>query len=669
MTHTANFLEEHGGDAHNHHPHHHSRRRLKKRLVGVLLVVLIVYAGVAALGAGRVIAASLDAKDAMDRAIVAAKDLNFPAATTELDTVSQDIARAKRGLVWLSPLKIIPYVGDQVRAASDVLSASERLMPSLQDAVRIAADVVEVVARAQALTNNQTDMSLSYLSMPADVRHDILLKLHQSEPQLKLMRTRLALAQEDVQKLDQLTLLEPLRQAVEPFRQLIPELSSAVQFLVPVAEIVPEFGGLDDAKKYLVLFENNTELRPGGGFVGNYVGSMTIVDGAIAGIDTEDSYAIDGAVEGRVTTPPPAPLQTYMGVNAWYFRDANWSPDFATSARQSLTLLNDEERLLGQAPTTYDGVIALTPTFAADLLELVGPVSIDGQTFTSENIADTLEYQVEFGFAEQGLPRDQRKEIVDQLSEEVMNRLFHLPLSAWLSVSDVAMQAIAEKQLLVYSANTDTEQALVDAGWAGTLVVNEGHDFLSVVDANLASLKSDPAVARTITYGVKEQTDGTLLADVSIAYTHNGSFDWKTTRYRTYTRVFVPLGSTLVSADGMLENDKLLNPSRKPGVVDVADESGFTTFGAFISIEPGDTGVLHFTYTLPETLSQTIKQGTYQLDVAKQPGAQNNKLTVAVDFGKPLTSATPAEDPSQFGNSQYVVNTVLDRDQQFIVRF
>lgn len=669
MTHSTNFLEQHDQSTPHHHPHHHWRKRVSRRLVFGLVVVFALYLVVAALGAGRVIASSLDAKDAMTRAEVAARDLNFPGATSELDSAQLAIARAQTGLVVLAPLRFVPLLGDQVRAVGDVLSASARVVPSLQDAVTIAAEVVGVIDRANALSDENSNQQWTYLTMPDSTRRDLLEKLHQAEPQLILMRTRLALAEEDLASLDGLTLIGPVRQAVAPFAELIPVLKEAVDFFIPVAEIIPEFGGLEEPKQYLVLFENNTELRPGGGFVGNYVGSMTVADGLVGDIVTEDSYAIDGQVEGLVTTPPPDPLRKYLGVDAWYFRDANWSPDFALSARQSLALFADEERLLGRSPTPYDGVIALTPTFAADLLNLVGPVTIDGQTFTSENIADTLEYQVEFGYAAQGLPASQRKEIVQTLSIEVMDRLFRLPINVWVSVTDVALQALKEKQLLVYSSNEQTQKALVEAGWAGAIAPEEGKDFLMIVDANLASLKSDPAVSRSIVYELKHDDQGNLLADVAVTYTHQGTFDWKTTRYRTYTRIFAPLGSTLVSAEGMLENDKLLNPSQKAGVIDVGDASGFTTFGAFLSVEPGESRTLHMTYVLPETLKEAVSQGAYKLQVSKQPGAQNNALTVTANFGKPLVSATPAEDPSAFGDQVYVVETVLDQNQEFVIRF
>lgn len=668
MAHHQNFLEQQ--DQTPVKPPSPTRRRVRKAAPLVVIgcvIVVVLYLIVAAIGTGRVFAASLDAQDDLKAAETAASALDFTTAQTSLDAASADIARAQSGLAILTPLKLIPWVGDQVRAISDVLHASDRLIPSLKDIVTIAANLVDVVNRAKELSAIPTDQQMTYLTMPASVRHDLLQKLHQSQSALETIKARLTLAEADVLDLDKLNLATPIQKAVEPFRVLLPQLSQAIDFLIPVSAITPEFAGLNGPTQTLVLFENNTELRPGGGFIGTF-GTLTTQDGAMIGLTSQDSYSIDGPATDLVKTIPPAPLTQYLGANVWYFRDANWSPDFSVSAKQSVDALASEQVLIGQTPVAYSGVIALTPTFAAHILDLVGPVTIADQTFTSQNIADELEYQVELGFVGQGIPQPQRKEIVGALVQEVMNRLFNLPLSSWSQVITASLASIQEKQLMFWSANADTQNVLVTSGWAGTIKPNDA-DHLMVVDANLGSLKSDPDVKRSVLYRVRQNEQGRLVAQTQITYTHTGSFDWKTTRYRTYTRLYVPLGSTLIRADGTLLNDKLTNPSLKPGPVDTIDDLGFTSFGAFTSIEPGETHVLEFDYYLPDSLAMAIKNGTYQLQVDKELGAQNNELTVDLDFGKPLSSATPAEDPSQFGNTQYLVNSVLDKNQSFVVRY
>ncbi|MEK7105312.1 MAG: DUF4012 domain-containing protein [Patescibacteria group bacterium] len=650
MSHDPHYLE--------HHKHYWWRSA--PWIFLAVVVIIGIYVIIAAVGAGRVLAASLDARDAIYRAEAAAGDLDFIAAKTELAKAETAITHAKQGLTVLAPLRIIPYIGDQVRGVASVLDASGRLVPALREVMSVAEEIVSVVNRARELSDIPADETLTYLTMPASLRHDILVKLHQSLPELQIVRARLDLAEQDLAELDELTLAGPIQEAVKPFREALPVVKESVDFLVPIAELIPAYAGLTSPARQLVLFENNTELRPGGGFIGT-VGDLQISDGAIVSLSTRDVYDVDGPAVGKITTEPPAALKTYTGVEAWYLRDANWSPDFSVSAQTALDFFAAEQIAAGVAPTAYDGAIAITPSFAADLLKVVGDVTIDGQTFTPDNVAELLDYQVEFGYVESGTPRAQRKEVIGKLTQEVVARLMALPLASWPRVIDATEHNLTQKQLLFYSADADTQKSLEEIGWAGRITPPEG-DSLLVVDANLASLKTDPAVQHSIEHVVRRNEQGRLVATTTITYNHTGTFDQLTTRYRTYTRVYVPKGSELIRSSGALQNDKLLDPSQKPGTVDVSEDLGFTVFGAFIAVEPGATGTLQFSYYLPS-------MDLYDLTIFKQPGAANHDLTLDVDFGKPVKSATPGEDPKDYGNTQYLLNTKLTQDLEFSVRY
>ena len=130
-------------------------------------------------------------------------------------------------------------------------------------------------------------------------------------------------------------------------------------------------------------------------------------------------------------------------------------------------------------------------------------------------------------------------------------RLYSLSSQEWPEVFEASQTALREKQMLLYSTDTEIQEVLVQVGWAGE-ITSETADALVVVDANLASLKSDPAVERSVAYELFQNASDQWLGRVSIRYTHNGSFDWKTTRYRTYTRVYLPVGTELLSVDGSL---------------------------------------------------------------------------------------------------------------------
>jgi hypothetical protein len=176
-------------------------------------------------------------------------------------------------------------------------------------------------------------------------------------------------------------------------------------------------------------------------------------------------------------------------------------------------------------------------------------------------------------------------------------------------------------------------------------------------------------MARKIDYSISSDASGKNHAKVTITYKNNGTFTWKTTRYRTYTRIYVPDGSTLVGGSGMLENDKISDPSRRPGKIDVGEEFGKTYFGAFIAIEPGAEGTLQFEYILPDNIKNQITNGLYKLLVQKQSGTLAYPLTLNLNFDKNIKQAAPAEEQKNWGDDVYNLQTDLSADRQIEVGF
>lgn len=644
-------------------------RKKKVVLFSFLFLVFVAFVVFHAIGLSRVISGITLAQDSMTRAQESATVFDFPKASDELENAKAGLARARTGakfFVWTKP---IPWLGDQVEAVTVILDAGEQAVVALQSAVDIAGRVYQVVSDAQEILNetNVSGEDLTFNTLPPDIKSDLLHTLHQSLPDLQEAQVQLRLIDEDLDQLHALNVAPQILEAIEPFEAMLPDLIASVDFLIPFAATVEDVAGVDADRQWLVLFMNDMELRPGGGFLGVY-GLVTMRDGEIKSRDVADTYAVDVLVQGDDTyfVPPPEPLARYVGVSKWYFRDANWSPDFPTAARDSVQLLRQEVGHAGQPVPEIHGVFGLTPTFASSLLTLTGPIEVDGETFTSANLAQKLEFEVEYGFVDEGIAVEERKQIVEDLVDVLMDRLFELPIDSYPSLFSIIKTGFGQKQVAVYSAFEDTQKAFVDYGWSGQMNLAGTDDVLMVVDANLAALKSDPAVERTIHYRVISDVDG-YLATVSVDYDHQGTFDEFTTRYRTYTRVYAPLGSQLVSYSGTLLDDKLRNPSLTPGEVTVANDLGMTSFGAFTSIEPGTKGTLSFTYRLPESVAAAIDSGVYELRAIKQMGSRNHSLTLDLDFGKSVRAAQPPEASSNYGDDAYSLETVLDGNKDFLI--
>jgi hypothetical protein len=600
----------------------------------------------------------------------------------ELQVISKEIREGlhtvQSGLgvfFWTRP---IPVVGEHytalylgTRAGIESLGAVEELLVILEDSFRAINE-----GRDASGSFDITAEDAAYLAASDEAREEFLRSLSHAAPQLEAAQIHLASASEDLYKITELNLLPEIRSAVDIAYDIMQDVLHGTEILIPIAGSLDTIAGIDDPSDWLILFLNDTELRPGGGFLGVY-GLTTINNGLIISLDTSDTYSVDVFVtnEEGYHVNPPDPIREFIGSDNWYFRDANWSPDFKKSAQDATQLLRQETSYAGLPVPDPDGVIGFSTQFVASLLSVTGPIELGGNIYTDKNLAELLEFEVEYGFVDQGIAFDARKDIIDELAQIMVEKLFSLDdPSQYSELFNRVLSGFAEKQIALYSAHEEAQLMYEDAGWAGIIDADAADDTLFIADANLAALKTDPSVQREITYSVEPYVDpqtgeGTYLATASATYVHNGRFDTFTTRYRTYTRFYAPHGSTFVDLEGSLQNDPLFNPGLREDEVTIQDELGLTSFGAFTSIEPGETRTLTVRYIVSPSVRNAIDAGIYELQILKQIGSQKHTLTLDLDFGKKVRSASPSESSEQFGDQAYTIHAVLDENKSFTVEF
>jgi hypothetical protein len=455
--------------------------------------------------------------------------------------------------------------------------------------------------------------------------------------------------------------LPVLKNSIKPIQDQLPAVQRALENALPAAEILPPIAGYPEEQTYLFLLQNNTELRPTGGFIGTY-GILKVKDAEITSFKTDNIYNLDDPVQKSLNIEPPVALQKYLKAERWFMRDSNWSPDFPTSAEKALWFYAKENG----SEKNIDGVIATTPDMIKSLLKLTGEIKVNGITFTEANFVETLQYQVEQGYYRQGISESDRKEVIGAMADELMNRLMNFPQKRWGELWQVIGDNITQKQLLFYSKQPSLQSMINQENWGGNVRPTTTEDFLMVVDANMASLKSDPGVKRTIDYTV-DQTDDGVYGDVTITYDNQGTFNWKSTRYRTYTRVYVPKGSQLIEQSGVMLNDSL--SGGKSGQAEVYDEFDKTAIAGFISIEPKTTGQLHYRYKLPATVADTTNGNRYSLIIEKQAGTTSHTLNVNLSFKRSILTAEPIDKFQRKAHNSVALNTDLLTDRAFDITF
>ncbi|QQG52836.1 MAG: DUF4012 domain-containing protein [Candidatus Falkowbacteria bacterium] len=588
-------------------------------IAGVLALIALIIIIVSSFKELKSAAASgLSAKSSLEAAAVAVQNKNWPEAQNKAESASMEINSALLELEKVrnkQAFNQIVLLRNQINDLEYLLKTADIISRSLIGAVPI----------AEKFSNLYADSSgYNFSSLNEQKKADFFKLIKESEPELNGLRANLDLALINLNKIHKIGVLWPIYGKLSDLKFELTQAKNLIEEANPLLKLLPALAGYPQESNFLIIMHNNDELRPSGGFIGVF-GFLKTKNGNIADLKTDDSYHLDMPAVGKWKMTPPVPVSKYMGVENWYLRDSNWSPDWPTASKKIQEIFIGESRAVGLDVPAINGVIGITPDFVSDLLRLVGPITVKGETYTPENLQTLLQYNVEVAYKEQDISSWDRKAVINELLDELKTRLLSLETNKLGSLANIFTANIQNKNVQIYFNDSGSESLVYDLGADGAIKKTTS-DYLMVVDANLGAFKSDSVVKKGITYNLKNN-GGTADANLSLSYRHEGGFDWRTTRYRSYTRVLVPLGSKLISLKGDV-NTKLDQES-----ISSSDDSDLqkTVFGFFFSVEPGTAGVINLEYSLPSNISSDLKARTYQLFVQKQAGRRTESFKANIN--------------------------------------
>lgn len=580
---------------------------------------------------------------------------DFVATERSLVAAEQDLEAIQSGLRAMGNWREAPWIGTRIKALEQVERSGSAAVSGFRELVSVIADIQIAMTAAASVSGISVDQTRSYNELSREEKRALFENLNAALPRLRLAREKISIASDAWKRVPQDELFAPLRSAIVPLADRLPELDETLGQGLSLLEWLVPLSGFPTQKTYLVLLQNADELRATGGFIGN-IGLITVDAGDIQRIGFEDVYALDNLVATTWKDEPPTVLTRELGVRAWFLRDSNWSPDFPQSAERLIDVYQRQTKLGRNADIRLDGVIALQPEFFRRLLALTGPLKVEDQTFTQDDFFDQLQYETQVGFHREGRPTEQRKDIVRKLGDVLISTLMSLPSSKWPEMLKIATIALDQGDMIVYAKDREVQSVLDKRRWSGRTLGTDG-DYLWVIDSNLAALKTDGVMDKRVFYSVDNSDPEGPIATLKLRYTNtNRVFDWRYTRYRSYTRVYVPEGSQLLSWSGT---------TRDP---EVYRELGKQVFAGFWIIEPGKTAEQIFRYRLPARIKEQINTNEYQLLAQKQPGAERT-LTLDLRFGKNIRQAAPPEDPSEFGDDRFRYENSWIETQPFEILF
>jgi len=420
--------------------------------------------------------------------------------------------------------------------------------------------------------------------------------------------------------------------------------------------------------RYLILLQNNHEIRATGGFIGSYM-IVDVNDGQITKMETRDIYSTDGQLSQLLPAPPGIDLIA----DRLFMRDANYSPDFPTSAKQIMWFLE-----ASRGPSV-DTVIAITQTPVEKALEMVGEIQLDSisRPINAENFSRLISFYTEAKLSESETPKQLLFDLIPIFKEKLVTA------ERWPELFLLANKMADEGHIQVYSKDSGV-QSLVDRyNLSGRMVpAQENVDYLSAISTSIGGNKSDEYI-ETDLHHQTQVTEGGQLTDVlTIQKEHTygmldrlaildlveaygvGKLTEGTLRIilgegdnLDYMRVYVPKGSQLISAEGIdLET------------VDVSSDLGYTVFGfVYGPISWGDTVQVKLTYTLPFDL-RFNPIDDYRFIAQRQSGAENLSIqkdlslddSLRVEQGFPESEAEPVIDQIFEGVVVYLTSLIRE---------
>lgn len=389
-------------------------------------------------------------------------------------------------------------------------------------------------------------------------------------------------------------------------------MSKLAAALVSAPDAIQQALGLTGEMHYLILLQNNAQPRFSGGAVSAY-GLASLQHGRLADLH------FDAAVD----LPAPPVDELVLGSQPDWWNEAltagqvedgeSWASDFSTAAEQARLYYASTSNTDAEA---VDGVIAIGTNAIEEVLNVIGPVRLTtGLEVEASNFRRMI---ADFDDA-----ADQQHFLI-ALFETIVTTVQALDDAGQQAVMSVLFESLQTEQITLYFVEV-TPQAVVDnLGWSGLQQASVHTDYLRIGETRLAAVNSVD-VARQITYDVALDVSGTASSQISLQYVPVLADTPDTeavadAEFGGVVQLFVPERAESPKPDIEATGTSLITSTGLRGVVQ--------QFSTTYALPPR----LEYTYQMPSAVENLGAYRRYQLLVDKQPGSNNDVLTIHVSL-------------------------------------
>ncbi len=552
-------------------------------------------------------------------AVLKSQDLD--ASTVKLKELRENLQVLKNNIGRLAFLKVIPFIGAYEADSEHMVNAAVAAVEGGQitvDTLIPYADLLGLKGKSTFVAGSADDR----IKMAAETMDKVTPKLSEIAEKVSVSGKELSMVDPNryPEKLGSIVIKNNLQTA----KGLFADTAQLFVDAQPLLAKLPEILGTHEPRTYLVLFQNDAELRATGGFITAY-GVFKVDKGKMQVIKAEDIYKLDQSKRKKLSAPNPI-LKYHQNVFTYELRDSNLSPDYIIS-------MQEFERILKETVPDFpkfDGIIAVDTHVLVSAIKVLGEFNVYGRTFSAENDkrcdCPKAIYELEdYATRPVAYVREERKDIISVLLYQIMQRSLGVsPSKYWGKLFQMFLDEAKQKHALFYFHDDQAQKGIEALNFAGKILTSDG-DFVHINNVNFAGAKSNLFVKQSVKQEITIDGDGSIKNTLTISYKNpappsncnleagqlclNGIL-------RNWLRVYVPEGATLLNFTGSEKDTVTYN------------ELGKTVFEGFLTVKPQGASEVKIVYKLP---FKKPASGNYNLLVQKQPGTDEEEYTVSVN--------------------------------------
>ena len=543
-------------------------------------------------------------------------DLNNTKATSSIEKIERNITRVSdsiENLYWLF----------YITGKQELYDNTSRLVLATQYTAEGASSFINAtypLARYVQDFEPALDFQTSTSSTTREYR-EYLLEIEKNAYKLDDASYKISLATELIKSLNTSVFPKTLQQKILEIKDITYQLEEGVNATSQITSFLPDLLGTNERKRYLILFQNEGEIRSTGGWLTSY-GIIGIEGGQIRELFVDDVYNADGTlrVQNKKHTPP-ASMTKALELTNWPFSLVNWYPDLSDTMSEAEPFIDD----LGKG-NKLDGLITINVSFIQKLLSKWDGIEVPGETeiITSSNLYDKI-----FQMHEDFVPGStQKTTFLANLANEIIQKLLAMNIPELMDMGNLFQESLDEKHIQATFRNTDAFAFFHDKRWANSLDFRYNNTPIDI-DWNWGGNKANLYLDKNynLTIDIKDSDTIDLLYTITVA-NNSSSEIYPEGEYKNYQRVYIPTEATVLRINGINDNEYT-----------IFREGGFKVIGGWFNIPIKSTNTLELAYRLKREGSMSNfplliqEQNAFlDLNIFKQPGERKHAYKIELTY-------------------------------------